>query len=124
VHEGLIFVEEPGIDFCERYFESLWNDDRAVRLRTQAGLREEGLERIHDEMRVLAQRALSPISGLHPEVLTRCRALYETGNYVEAVEKGFKVVRDRLRALTGYETGSEMPSEEVGCGSRERQPIM
>jgi uncharacterized protein (TIGR02391 family) len=44
---------------------------------------------------------------LHPEILSRCRKLYERGDYGEAVEKGFKVVRDRLRALTGYETGSE-----------------
>jgi len=27
--------------------------------------------------------------------------------YSEAAEKGFKIVRDRLRKLTGYETGSE-----------------
>jgi uncharacterized protein (TIGR02391 family) len=33
--------------------------------------------------------------------------LYEKHEYAEAVEKGFKVVRDRLRKLTGYETGSE-----------------
>jgi uncharacterized protein (TIGR02391 family) len=44
---------------------------------------------------------------LHPEILLKCRKLYESGDYAEAVEKGFKVVRDRLRALTGHETGSE-----------------
>ena len=33
--------------------------------------------------------------------------MYESGSYAEAVEKGFKLVRDRLRMLTGYETGSE-----------------
>ena len=33
--------------------------------------------------------------------------MYEKGAYAEAVEKSFKVVRDRLRTLTGYETGSE-----------------
>jgi uncharacterized protein (TIGR02391 family) len=37
----------------------------------------------------------------------RCRTLYVGGEYAEAVEKGFKVVRDRLRSLTTYETGSE-----------------
>jgi uncharacterized protein (TIGR02391 family) len=47
------------------------------------------------------------IASLHPEILSRCRALYADGAYAEAVEKGFKVVRDRLRSLTTYETGSE-----------------
>jgi uncharacterized protein (TIGR02391 family) len=47
------------------------------------------------------------IESLHPEIYAKCRNLYESGEYAEAVEKGFKLVRDRLRALTGYETGSE-----------------
>jgi uncharacterized protein (TIGR02391 family) len=47
------------------------------------------------------------ISSLHPEIYEKCRSLYEGGEYAEAVEKGFKLVRDRLRTLTGYETGSE-----------------
>ncbi len=47
------------------------------------------------------------IESLHPEILSRCRTLYAGAEYAEAVEKGFKVVRDRLRSLTGYETGSD-----------------
>jgi uncharacterized protein (TIGR02391 family) len=47
------------------------------------------------------------IKSLHPEIYSRCRTLYADGNFAEAVEKGFKVVRDRLRSLTTYETGSE-----------------
>jgi len=47
------------------------------------------------------------IKSLHPEIYSRCRTLYTGGEYAEAVEKGFKVVRDRLRTLTTYETGSE-----------------
>jgi uncharacterized protein (TIGR02391 family) len=47
------------------------------------------------------------ISSLHPEILSRCRTLYASGEYAEAVEKGFKIVRDRLRTLTTHETGSE-----------------
>jgi uncharacterized protein (TIGR02391 family) len=105
--EGLMITGEAGVAFCERYFESLWTDDRAVRIRTQAGLRQEGLERVRNEMMILDHRALSPIKSLHPEVLSRCRILFESGNYAEAVEKSFKVVRDRLRALTGHENGSE-----------------
>jgi len=47
------------------------------------------------------------IESLHPEIYAKCRNLYEGGDYAEAVEKSFKIVRDKLRALTGYETGSE-----------------
>ena len=47
------------------------------------------------------------IESLHPEIYAKCRNLYEGGDYAEAVEKGFKLVRDKLRALTGYETGSD-----------------
>jgi hypothetical protein len=47
------------------------------------------------------------IESLHPAVYSGCRKLYESGEYPEAVEKSFKLVRDRLRALTTYETGSE-----------------
>jgi uncharacterized protein (TIGR02391 family) len=47
------------------------------------------------------------IKSLRPEILSRCRTLYASGEYAEAVEKSFKVVRDRLRSLTSHETGSE-----------------
>jgi uncharacterized protein (TIGR02391 family) len=47
------------------------------------------------------------IESLHPEIYAKCRKLYEGGDYAEAVEKGFKIVRDKLRALTSYETGSD-----------------
>lgn len=47
------------------------------------------------------------LENLHPEIFSKCHALYKPGTYAEAVEKGFKVVRDTLRKLTGYEKGSE-----------------
>lgn len=47
------------------------------------------------------------LSSLHPDIYTKCHELYEKKAYPEAAEKGFKIVRDRLRKLTGYETGSE-----------------
>ncbi len=49
----------------------------------------------------------SQLSTLHPELLTKCSKLYEDGHYAEAVEKGFKVVKDRLRRLTGEEKGAD-----------------
>jgi uncharacterized protein (TIGR02391 family) len=47
------------------------------------------------------------IESLHPEIYAKCRNLYEGADYAEAVEKSFKLVGDRLRALTGCETGSD-----------------
>jgi Protein of unknown function (Hypoth_ymh) len=47
------------------------------------------------------------VRDLHPEIYKKCDDLFEKAAYAEAVEKGFKVVRDRLRKLTGYETGSD-----------------
>jgi hypothetical protein len=44
---------------------------------------------------------------LHLEIDRKCFDLFTKRAYGEAVEMGFKVVRDRLRDLTGYETGSE-----------------
>ncbi len=47
------------------------------------------------------------LSVLHPDIHTKCQSLFAKEEYPEAVEKGFKVVRDRLRNLTSFETGSE-----------------
>ncbi|HTB49800.1 MAG TPA: TIGR02391 family protein [Solirubrobacteraceae bacterium] len=59
------------------------------------------------ELAVGASLDATALESLHPEIYSKCRKLYESGDYAEAVEKGFKIVRDRLRAITGYETGSE-----------------
>jgi len=48
-----------------------------------------------------------PIMLLHKDIIAKCEKLFTSGHYAEAVEKSFKVVRDRLRELTGYEKGSE-----------------
>lgn len=47
------------------------------------------------------------LADLHSAIYGKCRILYEKEAYPEAVEMGFKVVRDRLRTLTSHETGSE-----------------
>jgi uncharacterized protein (TIGR02391 family) len=59
------------------------------------------------ELAVGASPAAIAIESLHPEIYTKCRSLYEGGDYAVSVEKSFKLVRDKLRSLTGYETGSE-----------------
>lgn len=45
--------------------------------------------------------------GIHPDILEKCIFLYKSGSLSEAVEKSFKVVKDRLRNLTGFESGSD-----------------
>lgn len=47
------------------------------------------------------------LADLHPQIYSKCHELYEKNVYAEAIEKSFKVVRDRLRKITGYETGSD-----------------
>jgi len=47
------------------------------------------------------------LTDLHPQIYSKCYELYEKNVYAEAVEKSFKVVRDRLRKITGYETGAD-----------------
>jgi uncharacterized protein (TIGR02391 family) len=47
------------------------------------------------------------LDALHDAIKAKCSPLYLSKNYSEAVEKSFKVVRDRLRTLTGHERGSE-----------------
>lgn len=51
--------------------------------------------------------SLPDLSDLHQEIYDKCHSLFEKAEYPEAVEKSFKVVRDRLRNLTGHETGSK-----------------
>lgn len=48
-----------------------------------------------------------PIEKLNKLIFEKCKSLFANKEYSESVEKGFKVVRDRLRKLTGHETGSE-----------------
>jgi len=51
-------------------------------------------------------KSIEQYFGIHQEVIDKCFLLYKTGAYAEAVEKSFKIVKDRLRNLTGYESGS------------------
>lgn len=45
--------------------------------------------------------------GIHPEIESKCLSLHNSGAHAEAVEKSFKIVKDKLRNLTGYESGSD-----------------
>ncbi len=46
------------------------------------------------------------LSLLHPTIHSQCKSLFDKEEYSEAVAKGFRVVKDKLRDLTGYENGS------------------
>lgn len=59
------------------------------------------------ELAVGASRDATALESLHPAIYEGCRKLYESTDYAEAVEKSFKIVRERLRTLTTYETGSD-----------------
>lgn len=48
-----------------------------------------------------------PRALLHHAIIAKCEKLFWSGHYPQAVELSFKIVRDRLRQLTGYEKGSE-----------------
>jgi uncharacterized protein (TIGR02391 family) len=47
------------------------------------------------------------VEGLHPEIKAKCAELLKSGALPQAVELSFKIVRDRLRKLTTFETASE-----------------
>lgn len=53
------------------------------------------------------QLSTGSLSSLHPVVVEKCSQLFNDGSYAEAVEKSFKIVRDKLRELSGFEKGSE-----------------
>lgn|GEM_PF-4886493 len=60
-----------------------------------------------NKLKVNKKESIGELENVHPKIIEKCKDLYKKDTYAEAVEKGFKVVRDRLRELTGYETGSE-----------------
>jgi uncharacterized protein (TIGR02391 family) len=48
-----------------------------------------------------------PNALLHKEIIAKCEGLFRSAHYPQAVERSFKVVRDRLRQLTNYEKGAD-----------------
>jgi uncharacterized protein (TIGR02391 family) len=48
-----------------------------------------------------------PKALLHNAIIASCEKLFLSRHYAQAVELGFKVVRGRLRQLTGHERGSD-----------------
>jgi uncharacterized protein (TIGR02391 family) len=50
---------------------------------------------------------LDKLEHIHPIIVKKCRNLYEAEQYPEAVEKSFKIIKDKLRDLTSFESGSD-----------------
>ena len=55
----------------------------------------------------LKKQEASDFAHIHNTIKEKCLTLYNSGAYAEAVEKSFKIVKDELRKLTSYESGSE-----------------
>lgn len=90
-------VCHEGITLCETvpdFVAQIQRLIRQVRMKTARGVPVAALKK-------------EDLRDLHPEIFEKCHKLFDDGALPESVEKGFKVVRDRLRALTGHETGSE-----------------
>ncbi|MHA1942469.1 MAG: TIGR02391 family protein [Candidatus Hodarchaeales archaeon] len=47
------------------------------------------------------------LNFLNPAICDKCNELFMIGKYSEAVEKAFKVVKDKLRDLTGFEKATD-----------------
>ncbi len=54
-----------------------------------------------------ASGPIKELANLHPQIAERCEKLFFDEHFSEAVEASFKVVKDKLRELTGYERGSD-----------------
>jgi Protein of unknown function (Hypoth_ymh) len=106
-YEGNDIAQEFGLvtDTTERSSPQSTFEYRETTVRYGIQKLESLIERL--ELALPESQDVTGMKSLHPEIYARCRTLYADGSYAEAVEKGFKVVRDRLRALTNYETRSE-----------------
>jgi uncharacterized protein (TIGR02391 family) len=106
-YEGNDIAKEFGFvtDTTERSSPQSTFEYRETTVRYGIQKLESLIERL--ELALPESQDVTGMKSLHPEIYARCRTLYADGSYAEAVEKGFKVVRDRLRSLTTYETGSE-----------------
>ncbi len=108
LHETMMEAE-PGSHYFEWAKAEL---DHRQRLRTMPSSSDETRKAENEAVKNSGNNSQrdslsAPLMHLHQAIREKCSALYASGHHAEAVEKGFKVVRDRLRSLTGYEKGAE-----------------
>jgi len=90
---------------AQRHTEAYFRD--ITQLRSQlTGIRDFLKDTADDESEAKPV-STGTLDALHDAIKQKCSSLYLGGHYPEAVEKGFKVVRDRLRELTTFEKGLE-----------------
>jgi uncharacterized protein (TIGR02391 family) len=105
---GAYSVQRPGFSGRGGTPEHVIQQQHQQALLQKKAVLESAIEQIQMLQPTVPRPAQQQVStGLHPHIESRCGALYASGAFAEAVEKSFKVVRDRLRDLTGYEKGSE-----------------
>jgi len=64
------------------------------------------LQSMLDEINPLSPKIDDMPFILHAKIAAKCQKLFEDNHYAPAAERGFKVVKDRLRELTTFESGS------------------
>ena len=104
-NDGLeLFEQQQNISFSayEEENQEYYLEELDKRKRILEGLLAGSLESSPDH-----QAQSMNFYDIHEDIKAKCFSLYESGAYAEAVEKSFKVVRDKLRNLTGHETGSD-----------------
>lgn len=104
--EGLAKAKKFGCDI-DRFTTDILNEIAVEIERKRAQQKENRPHQVRRNQTGSGVTVPHELSDLHPEIAKRCIGLYENGDWAESVEKSFKVVRDRLRDLTGRETGSE-----------------
>jgi uncharacterized protein (TIGR02391 family) len=105
-------------DNVENHLNRAWNwIERQGFIEPAPGMNgRNGWRMLTDEGRAIAEganldairvRQEFPRGILHEAVLAKCEGQFMSGHYADAIERSFKVVRDRLRDLTGHEKGSD-----------------
>jgi uncharacterized protein (TIGR02391 family) len=89
--EGVVVEAEKTIAWFEKYKKLLRRLFQALELSGPSGTGQTSLTQF----------------ALHPDIISKCSSLFDAREYSESVEKSFKIVRDKLRTLTGHETGSK-----------------
>lgn len=122
VHDMLKYISNNNVfadEFlrCTNFMIAINPSDKVAVARARILKRIDALESIQERLILAAEASEGNAerdSGeffwelcIHPKVRERCLSLYKSSHFADAVEKSLKVVKDRLRELTGFEKGSE-----------------
>lgn len=103
--EGKVFVaRRPDIN-AQRKTEAYFHDLKKARGSLTGII--EYLKDTLDNEKNESSVFFGTLQALHTKIQAKCSGLYSGGHYSDAVDKGFRVVRDRLRELTKFEKGQD-----------------